>query len=83
MYKQFIKNRCKKAFSKIKYGQITLTTPDGEVITVTGANPGYHANVILHNWQVVLNIKLMGQVGFATDYRSGKVETNDLLSLLN
>lgn len=82
MFDRLVKTRLVKLLDKIHHGQITITTPEGDVITAKGANDGYNADIILHDWRVVANLVLKGDVGFAADYRDGYFETSDLLNLI-
>lgn len=82
MFDKLVKTRLVKLLDKIHHGQITITTPEGDIITAKGANDGYNADIILHDWRVVANLVLKGDVGFAADYRDGYFETSDLLNLI-
>lgn len=83
MFDKLVRTRLVKLLDKIHHGQITITTPEGDVITAKGANDGYKADIVLHDWRVVANLVIKGDVGFAADYREGYFETTDLLNLIS
>lgn len=83
MFDRLVRTRLVKLLDKIHHGQITITTPEGDVITAKGANDGYKADIVLHDWRVVANLVIKGDVGFAADYRDGYFETTDLLNLIS
>lgn len=83
MFDKLVKSKLLKSLHKIDYGQIRITTPKGEIIEIKGANPGHNADIILHDWRVVANLIIKGDVGFAADYRDGYFETSNLLELIS
>lgn len=83
MFDRLVRTRLVKLLDKIHHGQITITTPEGDIITAKGANDGYKADIVLHDWRVVANLVIKGDVGFAADYRDGYFETTDLLNLIS
>jgi cyclopropane-fatty-acyl-phospholipid synthase len=83
MFDKFVKNKLIKSLKNIHYGQLTITTPDKEILEVRGENVGYKADVEFKDWRVVVNFALKGDVGFAADYRDGYIVTSNLLELIN
>lgn len=82
MFDKFVRNRLVKLLDKIHYGQITIITPEGEKITAKGISDGYNADIVLHDWRVIANLVVKGDVGFAADYRDGYFATTNLLKLI-
>lgn len=82
MFENLIRKNIVKSLEKIKYGEIYLTTPDGETIYNKGEFEGQSANLNIKDWRTIVNIKLKSDIGFAADYRDGYWETSDLKSLI-
>lgn len=73
-----------KKLDNLEYGRFELTTPDGRTRVFEGRQPGSAARLSLHDWRVVANLAVRGDIGFAEDYKAGLWETAclpDLLSL--
>lgn len=83
MFDRLIKNRLLKLLQKTQYGTIDIQAPDNTKFHMKGQHDGHHASFILHDWRVIVNLILKGDVGFAEDYRDGYFETDNLLGLLN
>jgi cyclopropane-fatty-acyl-phospholipid synthase len=69
--------------SKIPYGRVTLTTPEGKVMKMGGRNPGPDCEFQLKSWQVFDNVIDKGEVAFGEDYMNGNWTTNDLSAVMN
>lgn len=83
MFEHLVKKSILKALQKIEYGEINITTPEGEALNFKGSKPGVKANIKIDDWRVMVNLGLKGGVGFANDYRQGYWHTSDLISLLS
>jgi len=73
-----------KKLDALEYGRFELVTPDGRKRVFEGRQPGPAACLSLHDWRVVANLAVRGDIGFAEDYKAGLWETAclpDLLSL--
>lgn len=73
-----------KKLDALEYGRFELVTPDGRTRVFEGRQPGPAACLSLHDWRVVANLAVRGDIGFAEDYKAGLWETAclpDLLSL--
>jgi cyclopropane-fatty-acyl-phospholipid synthase len=70
-----------KRLDKIESGTLNLTTPDGQKRVFSGRNPGENAHLELRDWRVVGNMMRKGDIGFAEDYRVGKWDSENLVSL--
>ena len=71
-------------FKKIKYGEIVLTTPEGEVIHFgkMEKESDLRASFKLKDWSVIKNAINHADIGFGEDYIEGKWETDNLPNLL-
>lgn len=74
-------NQLFHALDNLESGELKVTTPDGQVRTFAGKNPGEKASIELRDWRVVSNMMQKGDIGFAEDYRAGLWESNDLTAL--
>lgn len=68
---------------QIEFGQLTIETPDGERIAVTGGKPGPQAIVILHRWRALMRCLANGEMGFAEGYMAGDWSTPNIVALLD
>ncbi len=82
MFDKLVKRNFLKALNKIDYGQIIIKTPEGETVQVNGSHKGYSIYVELHDWRVIANLIIKGDVGFAADYRDGYFTTDNLYDLI-
>ncbi|MEM6781357.1 MAG: cyclopropane-fatty-acyl-phospholipid synthase family protein, partial [Pseudomonadota bacterium] len=81
MLAQRVTDKILKKLDGLESGSLELTTPDGKQWNFQGKHPGANANIKLHDWNVVKNMAISGDIGFADDYRSGNWESDDLESL--
>jgi cyclopropane-fatty-acyl-phospholipid synthase len=70
-----------RQLDNIESGALNITTPDGKTRTFGGKEDGEDADMVLHDWKVIPNFMLKGDIGLAEDYRTGKWESDDLVSL--
>jgi len=68
--------------SGIKYGELTVTTPEKEVVNFKGTEPGPAAAITINDWKMAKRVVTHGDVGFAEDYIDRNWETDDLPALL-
>lgn len=72
-----------KQLECLKYGLVSVVTPDGSTHLFEGKSSlEPKASFIIRNYNVITNMKAKGDVGFAESYRDGHFETDDLASLL-
>lgn len=76
-----IENRVYNAFSKIRYGTLHLTSPNGEVSLFRGREPGPVAHFIIDDWSVMRNAAARGDIGLGEDYINGKWHTDSVENL--
>ena len=81
MFNRHITNRFLSALAHIKYGHLTVTTPDGRVHTYAGKLAGATAELVIHDWRVVGAMILHGDIALAEAYRDGQWDTPDLTQL--
>lgn len=67
---------------RLENGRLELEMMDGKCYYFEGKRPGPHAHLKLHCNNVIANMALRGNVGFAEDYRVGKWESRDLTALV-
>ncbi|AIT09976.1 cyclopropane-fatty-acyl-phospholipid synthase [Candidatus Francisella endociliophora] len=82
MFEKSVKKSILESLNKLEYGELYLTTPEGETTFTKGYKPGPTADLKLKDWRTVVNLKLKSDIGFAADYRDGYWETSDLKSLI-
>ena len=70
-----------KRLEGLETGNLKVTTPDGHVRYFEGQRAGQDASIDLHDWRVVTNMMMHGDVGFARDYREGLWNSEDLVAL--
>ncbi|MGB6230229.1 MAG: cyclopropane-fatty-acyl-phospholipid synthase family protein, partial [Litorimonas sp.] len=66
----------------LEHGTLTVTTPDGQKQEFEGRQPGVNASIHVHDWRVMSNLAMRGDVGFAEDYRQGLWDTDNLENLI-
>jgi cyclopropane-fatty-acyl-phospholipid synthase len=76
-------NQFLKALDKIKYGTLTLTSPDGHTRHFQGSEDGPSAHMFVHDWKFIPLVIRKGSVGFAEAYRDKVVDTDNLPELLD
>ena len=81
MLAQITSDKLFRRLDKIQSGSLAITTPDGKTRVFGGKADGENASIELHDWSVVKNMASKGDVGLADDYRSGKWDSDDLVSL--
>lgn len=82
MFEKSIKKNLLQSTKEIVYGEIFLTTPEGETLHHKGSKAGETADLKLKDWRTVVNLKFKSDIGFSADYRDGYWETSDLKSLI-
>lgn len=82
MFEKSIKKKMLKLLESVKYGEVYLTTPEGEEYHFKGTHQGQTADIRLDDWRTIVNLSLKGDVGFAEDFRDGYWHTDNLASLL-
>ena len=78
-----VKSKFLKALDGMESGHLRLSLPDGQEYEFGGKNHGPSADLRLHDWKVVRNLLLNGDIGFADDYKLGRWETKNLTDLIS
>jgi cyclopropane-fatty-acyl-phospholipid synthase len=71
-----------RLLSQLHCGSIELHCPDGRNLSFAGKNPGPHAALTLHDWNVCGDMLSRGDIGLAEAYIAGRVDSSDLMQLL-
>lgn len=66
----------------IEHGRLRVVTPDGKEYGFAGRSHGPHADIELHDWNVVARAARGGDIAFATDYRNGRWQSSDPAALI-
>jgi cyclopropane-fatty-acyl-phospholipid synthase len=82
MFEGIVKKEFLKSLEKIKYGELSVTLPEGGVIVFKGEHEGSHVDLQIEDWRTIVNLSFKGDVGFAEDYRDGYWHTSDLAELV-
>jgi len=69
-------------FSRLRYGSLRFTTPEGVTFSFQGDLPGPAACLDVLSWQACGEIVRRGDVGFAEGYIDRLWETDDLVNLI-
>jgi len=67
--------------SKLEYGRLEFTAPNGEQQVFVGRHDGPHAKMILNDWNVITHVAARGDIGFGEDYVAGGWDTDDIEAL--
>lgn len=81
MFDRHITNRFLQTLDHVRYGSLSVTTPDGSTRSFHGDLPGASAILILHDWRVITGAVQRGDISLAESYRDGKWDSPDLASL--
>jgi cyclopropane-fatty-acyl-phospholipid synthase len=81
MLQSLLEKKFLNTLEKIEYGSVEIVTPEGRCYCFEGTKPGAHAHLQLLSWNVLINLSLRGDIGFAEDYRNGLWHSYDLTGL--
>lgn len=81
MFQKLITEKLFKALDKIEYGTLNITTPDGATRSFYGCDE-IEVNVDIKSWNMLINLSAKGDIGFATSYRDGDFEADNLANLI-
>jgi cyclopropane-fatty-acyl-phospholipid synthase len=71
-----------KLLRRIAVGRLIVRLPSGEEIAGQGPTPGPEAVLVLHDWKVLRQLLLGGDIGFAEAYLDGYWSSPDLPALI-
>ena len=61
----------------LEAGTLAMTIPGGQTFVIAGSSPGPHAEVTLHNWNLMHRAVSGGTIGVAETYMDGDWESPD------
>ena len=67
---------------KIEFGSIEITRPCGRTQKFIGNKPGANAELRLHDYKVLQNMLIKGDIALAADYQAGKWDSNSISELI-
>jgi cyclopropane-fatty-acyl-phospholipid synthase len=70
------------ALLHLKYGSLVIRLPDGRALRVAGREPGPHAELVLHNWNIVNKAIAGSTIGVAESYMDGDWDSPDVTAFL-
>ena len=70
------------AVSGIGSGQLSIETPGGGKLEISGGQTGAHAQLKIHSWSFLARVALGRDIGFAESFLAGDWSTPDLPELL-
>ncbi len=82
MFNKIIFEKLLSKLDSLIYGRLKITSPDGKTYIFQGRDEGVSAHFVFHDWNVISNLVMKGDVGFAEDYRDGKWEADNLQNLI-
>ena len=68
--------------TKLRYGRLVCTTPEGERMDQRGKLPGPTAMLVLHDWRALRALLLGGEEGFADSFLRGEWSSPDLVAFM-
>jgi cyclopropane-fatty-acyl-phospholipid synthase len=71
-----------KVLKRIAVGRVVVRLPSGEEIEAEGPVAGPEAVLVLHNWKVLRQLVLGGDIGFAEAYMDGHWSSPDVPALI-
>lgn len=78
-----VENQLLHTLEKLESGALTLVTPQGKTYEFRGKKPGPHGTWTLHDWGVVKNAMMRGDIALGEDYIAGRWDTDDLQALFS
>jgi cyclopropane-fatty-acyl-phospholipid synthase len=81
MFEKQITQRFLDTLSRIEYGTICVTTPDGKTHVYGNHHTGISADIILHDWRAIAALAARGDIGLAEAYRDGWWSSSNLTRL--
>ena len=64
-------------------GELIFVTPAGRELRIAGAEPGFEATIIIHDFRFMRRVLASGDIGFAEGYMAGEWDTPDLSAVLS
>src|SRR5579871_2330868 len=70
------------ALKEVRYGTLTLITPEKRRMVFSGSEPGQKAQLRIYDWSGLDETVTRGQMGFADGYLNGTLDSDDMPALL-
>jgi cyclopropane-fatty-acyl-phospholipid synthase len=77
-----IEKRWYDALSRLQYGTLSFTAPNGEARLFTGSQPGPNAAFRIRDWKVIRHLASRGDIALGEDYIDGAWETENIEKLI-
>jgi cyclopropane-fatty-acyl-phospholipid synthase len=71
-----------EALEHIEYGRMNIIAPEGNTLSFAGPQHGPSAQLRLYDWEVLDDLVMRGEMGFAEAYIDGRCDSADLPALL-
>ena len=71
-----------KVLKRIAVGRLVVRLPSGDEVEAQGPVAGPEAELVLHNWTVLRQLVVGGDIGFAESYMDGHWSSPDLPALI-
>jgi cyclopropane-fatty-acyl-phospholipid synthase len=68
--------------TRLTHGRLDITLPDGRTLRFSGAAPGPHGEIIVHDLAFTRPVFSKGDIGFAESFMDQRFDTPDLATLL-
>src|SRR5581483_7949288 len=78
-----VERKWRAAAANLRHGTLDFTMPSGETVTVTGPEPGPHADFHIRDWDVLGRTLARGDIGLGEAYIDGMWETRDIETLVS
>jgi len=82
MLTNIVEKKFLEAFQNIEFGKAHITMPNGKTYSFEGKNPGAEGEMTIYDSGMIMNLYARGDIGFADDYRNGKWDSKDMVSLI-
>ena len=82
MIKNILKERLLKGLEKTRFGELTITMPDGTNYDFIGSQPGPKSHVTIFDERCIPSFLSKGDIGLAESYHYRLWDTDDLESTL-
>ena len=79
---KFYRTLVLKILSRMNKGLLTVTMPDGEIMTFGSESDSFRANIKVVNPVLFKKIFLFGDIGFGESYVDGDWETNSITDVI-
>src|SRR3712207_1735882 len=68
--------------SRLAWGSLTITIPDGRILVIRGREPGLSAGMAIRHWGFAARLAGSGDLGLAEAYLRGEWDSPDLAAFV-